>query len=111
MRAAQEIPVIDIGGLADDPSARTQERIAAEIYDACTGVGFFYLAGHGVDEGLIAEAFEANRRFHARPLAEKMALKQNRWHRGYQPVAASKLVSQARFSRLMLATQSRCSSG
>ncbi len=96
MAATPEIPVIDIGGLGDAPAAL--ERIAGEIYDACVGRGFFYLAGHGVAPGLIADAFEANRRFHGRPLAEKLALKQNRWHRGYQPFAASKLVSSARFA-------------
>jgi len=92
-----DIPVIDIGDLIRGPRLAAQERVAGEIFAACTGRGFFYVAGHGVDDTLIADAFEANRRFHARPLEDKLALKQNRWHRGYQPFAASKLVSQARF--------------
>ncbi len=97
MAPSSDIPVIDIGNLIHDPGPTAQERIAAEIFEACTSYGFFYLSGHGVENKLIADAFEANRRFHARPLEEKLTLKQNQWHRGYQPFAASKLVSQARF--------------
>lgn len=97
MASKPGIPVIDIGDLIRSPGLAIHERIAADIHDACVGVGFFYLGGHGVAQRVIDDAFEANRRFHARSLAEKLALKQNRWHRGYQPFAASTLVSQARF--------------
>lgn len=98
MPPTPDIPTIDIADLLADPGPSPRDRVAAEIHDACTTVGFFYLTGHGVDPGLVADAFEANRRFHARPEAEKLALKQNRWHRGYQPFAASTLKSQARFA-------------
>ena len=97
MALGSSIPLIDIGEMVHDQTPAARERVAAEIYNACTSVGFFYLSGHGVDQRLIADAFEANRRFHARPLAEKLALKQNQWHRGYQPFASSTLVSSARF--------------
>ncbi|MEQ9124872.1 MAG: 2-oxoglutarate and iron-dependent oxygenase domain-containing protein [Alphaproteobacteria bacterium] len=97
MGQTPRIPVIDVDDLIREPGPTAHERVAAEIHDACTGVGFFYLAGHGVDPRLVEDAFEANRRFHARPLEEKLALKQNRWHRGYQAFAASTLVSSARF--------------
>ena len=97
MAPNSDILVIDAGDLIRDRSRAAYERVAAQILDACTSDGFFYLSGHGVDRTLIAEAFEANRRFHARPLEEKLAIKQNKWHRGYQALATSKLVSQARF--------------
>jgi isopenicillin N synthase-like dioxygenase len=58
-----------------------------------------------VSEELIAEAFEQNRRFHAWPLAEKLAIKLNQWHRGYQPFATSTLVSSARFAPARHANQ------
>lgn len=105
MKNNAEIPVIDVSDLLRDGGDTAQERVAAAIYEACTSFGFFYLGGHGVDRALIADAFEANRRFHARPLDEKLALKQNRWHRGYQPFAASRLVSQARFEAARLPNQ------
>lgn len=97
MERRKDIPTIDLGDLLTAPNLETHERIADEVFTACTTHGFFYVSGHGVGADLISDAFEANRRFHARPVAEKLALKQNRWHRGYQPLAASKLVSQARF--------------
>ena len=91
----QTIPIIDVSDLVSDPAAAP--RVADEILAACTTTGFFYLTGHGVPQDLVDEAFEANRRFHARPLAEKLALKQNRWHRGYQAFQSSTLKSSARF--------------
>ncbi len=94
---AMEIPVIDIADLMAAPDSGARERVAGEILRACTGTGFFYLTGHGVGGDLIEEGFEANRRFHARPEAEKLAIKQNRWHRGYQAMASSTLKSSARF--------------
>lgn len=97
MAPISSIPLIDVGQMLHDQSLAAQERVAAQIYDACTSVGFFYLSGHGVSPEVIADAFEANRRFHARPLDEKLALKQNQWHRGYQAFASSKLVSSERF--------------
>lgn len=94
-RADARIPVIDVADLVADAAAAP--RVAEEIRAACTSTGFFYLSGHGVPADLVEEAFEANRRFHARPMEEKLAFKQNRWHRGYQPLASSTLKSSARF--------------
>lgn len=97
MALGYSIPLIDVEEMLRDRTVAAQERIAAQIYDACTSVGFFYLSGHGVSQQEIDDAFEANRRFHGRPLDERLALKQNQWHRGYQPFASSKLVSSERF--------------
>ncbi len=97
MPRTPDIPIVDVAGLLRDGTPAARERIAADIHDACVGVGFFYLSGHGVDRGLIDDAFAANRQFHARPLEEKLRLKQNKQHRGYQPFAASTLTSSARF--------------
>lgn len=105
MARESDILVIDVANLIRDRSLAAHERVAADIFDACVNVGFFYLSGHGVDEALIADAFEANRRFHARPLEEKLALKQNKWHRGYQSFASSTLVSSARFDAARLPNQ------
>ncbi len=97
MANSPEIPIIDVSQLIQNPGPAPYEAVAKEIYNACTTVGFFYLTGHGIAPELIADIFEANRRFHAKPLEEKLKIKQNRWHRGYQAFASSTLKSSARF--------------
>ncbi len=101
----QAFPVIDIQGLTGSGSARSVDMVARQIRSACLDIGFFYISGHGVSEGLIAETLAANRSFHARPLAEKLELKLNRWHRGYEPFEASVLLSSTRFEPAKTADQ------
>ncbi|BBK44413.1 2OG-Fe(II) oxygenase [Allostella vacuolata] len=91
-------PVIRLGR-ADDRSALADAAAVADaIRRACDATGFFYIADHGVPDAWIADAFAANRRFHARPMAEKEALATNRWHRGYMGFGAAKLTASARFA-------------
>jgi isopenicillin N synthase-like dioxygenase len=86
-----EVPVVDIAPLrAHDPAAT--RRIAAEIRAAAELVGFFYITGHGVDEGLLERTLAASRQFFALPEAERLALKVNRWHRGFVPAGQTVLV-------------------
>lgn len=92
-----EIPVIDL--------AQPPEAVAGAVRAACLGTGFFYIRNHGVDRGARAAVFAANRRFHALPEPRKLAIKLNRWHRGFQPMATSKLVSSARFAPAAHANQ------
>ncbi|GAA5236328.1 isopenicillin N synthase family oxygenase [Verticiella sediminum] len=90
------VPVIDLlPALAGGDAA---ERVAAQIRQACEDIGFFYIANHGVDAGVIREAFAKNREFHALPLDRKMQVKRNRFHRGYTPVAGYTLKSTSRFA-------------
>lgn len=98
MNDVSKIPIIDVTDMIEHPSPANHERVAREIRAACTTIGFFYLSGHGIPKDLVDEAFEANRRFHAKPMEEKLAIKQNRWHRGYQAFASSTLKSSARFA-------------
>ena len=65
------IPIIDIGDLR---SAAGIERIAVEIRAACRGIGFFYITNHPIPDGLLAEAFEANRHVHRLPEDEKQRI-------------------------------------
>jgi isopenicillin N synthase-like dioxygenase len=86
--AAARIPVIDYGPyLAGVPGAL--ERLAAEVLHACRNIGFFYAANHGVPAVLVERAFAAARRFHALPLAEKLALRLDDNNIGYLPLDAS----------------------
>ncbi len=91
-----EIPLIDIAGLVGGSDAAV-EVIGAQIREAALGTGFFYVSSHGVAPGVVAGVFEANRRFHAQPMEEKLKIKRNQWHRGYEPLGASTLKSSARF--------------
>src|SRR5438876_11395935 len=86
--AAKLIPVIDYGPYFAGASGALQ-RVAAEVARACENVGFFYALNHGVPDELIDRAFAASRRFHALPLAQKLALKLNENNIGYLPLNAS----------------------
>ncbi len=103
--AVDQIPVIDVSGLqaADDGAALAD--IGRRIAAACRDTGFFYIAGHGVPADVIEDVFVANRTFHARPDAEKLPLKLNAWHRGYQPMASTKMNSSARFAPATMPNQ------
>jgi isopenicillin N synthase-like dioxygenase len=90
-----EIPVVDIGK-RNDPAGR--RALAKEFVQIARNLGFLYLANHGVPQSKIAAAFEAARRFHALPMDQKMALKQNKAHRGYQPPASVTLIASAKFA-------------
>jgi isopenicillin N synthase-like dioxygenase len=78
------IPIIDVAGLAGDQAAR--RTVAAELDAACRESGFFYVVGHGVDEGLQVRLRELSREFFALEAEEKlrirMALGGRAW-RGY----------------------------
>jgi isopenicillin N synthase-like dioxygenase len=78
------IPIIDVSPLiAGDADLR---GVATEIGRACRETGFFYIAGHGVDEGLQARLETLSREFFLKPVEEKcrirMALAGRAW-RGY----------------------------
>jgi isopenicillin N synthase-like dioxygenase len=86
--ATQAIPLIDVGpALRAEPGA--MDTVSLEIRRACESVGFFYLAGHGVPQSVIDDAFAASREFHAMPLETKRALKINENNIGYLAVNES----------------------
>ena len=85
---ADAIPLIDVAGhLAGD--AEASRRAATELRWAFENVGFYYLAGHRVPQSLIDRTYDAAARFHAQPLASKLALKVNEHNIGYLPINAS----------------------
>ena len=86
--ATKAIPLIDVSAaLRGEPGA--MDAVAVEIRRACEMVGFFYLAGHGVRQAVIDDAFAASREFHAMPLEAKRALKINENNIGYLAVNES----------------------
>jgi isopenicillin N synthase-like dioxygenase len=76
------IPVIDLGPyFAGVPGAI--DRLAGELAEALETIGFFIIVNHGVPRALIDRTFEEARRFHAQPMAAKMALRMNEHNNGY----------------------------
>ena len=64
--------------------------MASEIARACRDSGFFYVVGHGVDEGLQRRLEDASRRFFAQdlePNGDRHGARRRAW-RGYFPVGA-----------------------
>jgi isopenicillin N synthase-like dioxygenase len=75
------LPVIDLGGLADNDAAEI--TIGRHLDDAFRNAGFCYIANTGIDPAVIAAVFDASRRFHAMPMQSKRAVAINSSRRGY----------------------------
>lgn len=82
-----QLPVIDISALVCRKGDRL--KVASQIGQACRQSGFFYIVGHGVDEGLQQRLEQLSCQFFAQDLQTKleirMALGGKAW-RGYFPV-------------------------
>ena len=86
--AEAQIPIIDLGPYFKmEPGAL--ERLAIELKDACTRVGFFYIKNHGVPDEIIENAFTQNRRFHAEPIENKRKLKVDQLNVGFLEINTS----------------------
>jgi polar amino acid transport system ATP-binding protein len=86
-RDAGQVPIIDIGPLAQRQGA--QDAVVQQIAQACRAHGFFYVRDHGVDETLCERLEELSRRFFAldepTKMQWRMALGGRAW-RGYFPI-------------------------
>src|SRR6266446_10063110 len=70
---AGAIPLIDVAGHLGGDAGSSREA-AAQLRWAFENVGFYYLSGHGVPQSLIDRTYDAAARFHAQPMAAKLAL-------------------------------------
>jgi isopenicillin N synthase-like dioxygenase len=81
------VPVIDVAPLVNHTAERA--KAIEQIGAACRECGFFYVAGHGVDESLCRQLEALSRRFFDQSEPEKMRIAMSRggpaW-RGYFPV-------------------------
>ncbi len=82
MSTPDEIPIIDFAGVRARDAAASRAA-AREVHRACTGVGFFYIAGHGISSDVIEAAAGAARRFFAFPPEAKRSVAANANHRGF----------------------------
>ena len=67
-----ELPILDLSLL--DQGEEAAARFREELRTATHEVGFFYLTGTGVEEGLVDRMHKAARDFFALPEAEKLAI-------------------------------------
>jgi isopenicillin N synthase-like dioxygenase len=87
MRPAQDfshVPIVDVGELMAGTPGQT--AVAERLGQACRESGFFYVVGHGVDEGLQARLRELSREFFAQDVETKMRIRMalgGRAWRGY----------------------------
>lgn len=87
MRRAQEfshVPIIDVSELVAGTPGRF--TVAGQLGQACRESGFFYVVGHGVDEGLQLRLRELSREFFAQDVETKMRIRMalgGRAWRGY----------------------------
>jgi isopenicillin N synthase-like dioxygenase len=66
------LPVLDLRRLEADPVER--KRFLVELLEAARTYGFFYLAGHGISEGLTQGVVGLSRRFFSLPEKDKLAV-------------------------------------
>jgi isopenicillin N synthase-like dioxygenase len=90
------VPVIDIAPFAagaDRAAAREREGVVRAVDAACTEIGFFSIAGHGVPPALVDRMLETSRAFFDLPLDEKqrVARPHPEQSRGYLAVGAENL--------------------
>jgi isopenicillin N synthase-like dioxygenase len=87
-----DIPVIDLTPLRLGGADGLRD-VAGALGEACRGVGFFAVTGHGIDPAVTGKVFAAARDFFGRPAAEKTALSITRspHNRGYVGIGTETL--------------------
>ena len=81
-----DIPVLDLAPLI---AGYDTTALAAAFAQAYGETGFGYVINHGIDPALRAAVFDAARRFHALPEAQKQAIALDANHRGYIAINTS----------------------
>jgi isopenicillin N synthase-like dioxygenase len=86
------IPIIDVSPLSS-ADGRCWQQIAVEIGEACRGIGFFCVTGHGISETLIRDAFQKSAQLFALGASQKdaMSMLRSRHNRGYAGFAVEAL--------------------
>ncbi|WP_066906604.1 isopenicillin N synthase family dioxygenase [Millisia brevis] len=86
-----EVPAIDIGAWVGDGDAAARARVAREVDDACSRVGFMQILGHGIPS-VVQEGFAAAMdRFFALDIDAKKSYRVDGANRGYSPPKSESL--------------------
>ena len=88
-----EIPVIDVSALAGSDAAAILET-GRQMRAASEGVGFFYVAQHGIPQATVDRAFAASKAFFSLPFERKADVKVNGLHRGFIGMGGAKMVGE-----------------
>ena len=93
MTARSTVPVIDIAPSAPRAHPRERAAVVGAIDAACTDIGFFTIAGHGVPAALVDRMLETSRAFFDLPAAVKQRVARPRpeQSRGYVGPGAENL--------------------
>ncbi len=86
MKQDLTIPIIDIAKLTKEHS---EVDLQLAIFEAYHDFGFAYIVNHGIDPVLVDTVFDASKRFHKLPKAEKMKVALDHKHRGYIAINTS----------------------
>jgi non-haem dioxygenase in morphine synthesis N-terminal len=70
--AAETLPTLDLRRFDSHVSERS--RFLEDLRKAARSVGFFYLVGHGIEDGLIQDLLKVSRHFFALPEKDKLAI-------------------------------------
>jgi isopenicillin N synthase-like dioxygenase len=82
--ASAALPVIDMRPLVDGRPVTAMAAVAEQIQAACRERGFFYVTGHGVPSGMLADLAAASAEFFALPLADKLEIAMERGGRAWR---------------------------
>ncbi len=84
--AKDDLPIVDVSPLMRGGRS-AKRRVADALGEAAEEFGFFYLAGHGIEQSLIDDVYAQAAAWFRRPLAEKRTcyIGHSRNHRGYVP--------------------------
>jgi len=87
------IPVLDLSPLRGDDEA-AKRQLARRLDEVGREIGFFVVAGHGMDPALGERLYDAGRRFFDLPMAEKLKIRRPRddQNRAYIPYGEETLV-------------------
>jgi isopenicillin N synthase-like dioxygenase len=81
--SSAEVPVLDLSSWL---AGASPEALVAELRSACTGTGFFYVAGHGVPKEVVDDVFAVTRRYFDMPEALRLEDRiDERFRRGFMP--------------------------
>ncbi|MFW0794147.1 2-oxoglutarate and iron-dependent oxygenase domain-containing protein [Gordonia sp. CPCC 205515] len=86
------VPIVDISCYVDPHGSPTDRaRVAAELDNACAGVGFIQIVGHGIGRATVAALTAALDEFYALPLDVKKRYTRPGENRGYSPPKSESL--------------------
>mgnify|MGYP002641503977 CR=1 FL=1 len=81
-----DIPILDVSAVVGGDRSGI-DVLARRMGEACRGIGFFYVTGHGIDGAATQRTFDMAKAFFSLPLEAKMAvaMANSPHNRGYMP--------------------------